>query len=360
MYLGDIADAIALFASLPERERAALDARCRRLKIPSQSFLYHEGQSGDAVYVLVSGRVGIWSGGERGDPVLLAILGPGEMFGEMAILSNERVRTASTQALSKVEVIQILRTDIETLRQRFPRISDVFIEALLRLVQRLTTQVSELSELDSSTGCIDSCGLSDVYERRVGAEIPISQQQLASMTSVGLRITNRVLNEAPRESRTGRSASSSMTGQWCVGGRAFARPVDVGLSAATQAAGATMTGTLRSNRTTPSPDDARQYLGGCGEQSPGRTPPAGRDVQRRASPNVAPITNSGDHLAADEPLPSDDRERSEAAPAIDVQPGDRLRAMAETTRGSRAEQRSGAIVANLHTASGGRSAARHE
>ncbi len=199
--LAHIAQSLDLFASLPERERGALEARCRHLKVPAQAYLYHEGQAGDAVYVVVSGRIGVWSGGERGDPVLLAILGPGEMFGEMAILSTERIRTASTQALSKVEVIQILRTDIETLRRRFPRISDVFIEALMRLVQRLTTQVSELSELDSSTRLYRQLWrLGDVYEkRRTGAELPISQQQLASMTGVGLRITNRVLGEARSE-----------------------------------------------------------------------------------------------------------------------------------------------------------------
>jgi CRP/FNR family cyclic AMP-dependent transcriptional regulator len=196
-----IVQTVALFASLPERERVALEARCRHLTIPSEAYLYHEGQSGDAVYVLTSGKIGIWSGGERGDPMLLAILGPGEMFGEMAILSNERVRTATAQALSRVEVIQILRTDIEALRERFPRISDVFIEALLRLVQRLTTQVSELSELDGPTRLYRQLWrLGDVYEtRRTGAELPISQQQLASMTGVGLRITNRVLNEARAE-----------------------------------------------------------------------------------------------------------------------------------------------------------------
>ena len=193
-----IAEPLALFASLPARERSALEARCRHLKFPAQAYLYHEGQTGDAVYVLVSGRIGIWTGGERGDPMLLAILGPGEMFGEMAILSDQRVRTATTQALSPVEVVQILRADIEALRQRFPRISDVFIQALLRLVQRLTTQVSELSELDSSTRLYRQLWrLGDVHEtRRAGLELPISQQQLASMTGVGLRITNRVLNEA--------------------------------------------------------------------------------------------------------------------------------------------------------------------
>jgi CRP-like cAMP-binding protein len=76
--------------------------------------------------------------------------------------------------------MQDVWTDIEALRQRYPRISDVFIEALLRLVQRLTTQVSELSELDSSTRLYRQLWrLGDVYEkRRVGAEIPISQQQL--------------------------------------------------------------------------------------------------------------------------------------------------------------------------------------
>jgi CRP/FNR family transcriptional regulator, cyclic AMP receptor protein len=197
----DIAEPLVLFASLPERERVALEARCRHLKFPAQAYLYHEGQTGDAVYVVISGRIGIWSGGERGDPMLLAILGPGEMFGEMAILSDERVRTATTQALSKVEVVQILRADIEDLRQRFPRISDVFIQALLRLVQRLTTQVSELSELDGSTRLYRQLWrLGDLYEkRRAGVELPISQQQLASMTGVGLRITNRVLNEARSE-----------------------------------------------------------------------------------------------------------------------------------------------------------------
>jgi CRP-like cAMP-binding protein len=153
------------------------------------------------MYVLVSGRIGVWSGGERGDPVLLAILGPGEMFGEMAILSDERVRTASTQALSRVEVIQILRTDIEALRQRFPRMSDMFIQLLLRIVQRLTTQVSELSELDSTTRIYRQIWrLGEVFEKRkAGVELPISQQQLASMTGVGLRITNQVLNQARRE-----------------------------------------------------------------------------------------------------------------------------------------------------------------
>ncbi|MGZ4702839.1 MAG: Crp/Fnr family transcriptional regulator [Ilumatobacteraceae bacterium] len=196
--MAPIAEPLDLFASLPERERSALEARCRHLKFPAQAYLYHEGQAGDAVYVLVSGRIGIWSGGERGEPMLLAILGPGEMFGEMAILSEQRVRTATTQALSQVEVIQILRADIESLRQRYPRISDVFIKALLRLVQRLTTQVSELSELDGSTRLYRQLWrLGDVYEtRRAGLELPISQQQLASMTGVGLRITNRVLNEA--------------------------------------------------------------------------------------------------------------------------------------------------------------------
>ena len=154
------------------------------------------------MYVLVSGRVGIWSGGERGDPVLLAILGPGEMFGEMAILSNERVRTASSagavEGRGHPDPADRHRERCVSGSRGSPTCSS---RRLLRLVQRLTTQVSELSELDSSTRLYRQLWrLGEVYEkRRVGAEIPISQQQLASMTGVGLRITNRVLNEARAE-----------------------------------------------------------------------------------------------------------------------------------------------------------------
>jgi CRP-like cAMP-binding protein len=192
---------VAIFSSLTERERQVLGPRCRSLRFQKDAFLYHEGQPGDALYVLRRGRVGIWSGGERGEPVLLNVMGSGEMFGEMAVLSGQRLRTAGVQALSRVEVIQILRDDIDALRATHPGINNVFIQVLLGHVQRLSKQVTEMAELDAATriyrqitrlGAIFDAGRND-------NELPINQHQLASLTGVGLRITNKVLAEARAE-----------------------------------------------------------------------------------------------------------------------------------------------------------------
>lgn len=194
-------DDVALFRSVTQRDRDVLSAKCRSLRFPKGAFLYHEGQPGDALYVLRRGRVGIWGGGERGEPVLLNVMGAGEMFGEMAILSGQHLRTAGVQALTRVEAIQILRADIEQLRLTHPGINNVFIDVLLGHVQRLSTQVAEMAELDATTRIYRQIvRLGVLFDAsRSGGELPINQHQLASLTGVGLRITNKVLAEARRE-----------------------------------------------------------------------------------------------------------------------------------------------------------------
>lgn len=140
--------------------------------------------------------MGIWSGGERGQPALLSIVGPGEMFGEMAVLSGVHERTASARTFDRVETLQIHGAEVQALRRTHPGLNEVFLDVLLRRVIRLTTQVAELSELDGQTRLFRQlCRLGEVFGNSVG-EIPITQQQLASLSGVGLRITSRVLSEA--------------------------------------------------------------------------------------------------------------------------------------------------------------------
>jgi CRP-like cAMP-binding protein len=196
-----VLEEVAILRSLSERERSILSPRCRTLRFPKGAFLYHEGQPGDALYIIRRGRVGIWGGGERGEPVLLNVMGAGEMFGEMAVLSDQRLRTAGVQALSKVEAIQILRADIDALRKTHPGINNVFIHVLLGHVQRLSTQVAEMAELDAATRIYRQIvRLGAVFDaNRNGSELPINQHQLASLTGVGLRITNKVLAQARAE-----------------------------------------------------------------------------------------------------------------------------------------------------------------
>ena len=120
--------------------------------------------------------------------MLLAILGPGEMFGEMAILSERAgahglARRRCRRSRSSRSCAPTSRHCVSASRAS-PTCSS---RRCCDLVQRLTTQVSELSELDGSTRLYRQLWrLGEVFEkRRAGAELPISQQQLASMTGVG-------------------------------------------------------------------------------------------------------------------------------------------------------------------------------
>ena len=93
-----------IFAGLSPAECAEFEHRMRRLDYAPQSAIVREGGAGDAAYLILSGLVAV----RRKDPdsgmeFLLAELGPGQMFGEMALLTS-KPRSASVVALERDHV----------------------------------------------------------------------------------------------------------------------------------------------------------------------------------------------------------------------------------------------------------------
>lgn len=193
---------------LPEQERAAL-ARCTRtVRFPRGSYLYHEQMVGDSLHIITSGRVGVWSGGERGRPTLVNTCGPTEMLGELAVLGSEHVRTASVQALTDVTALQFDRRDILAVLERRPRAYLLFVDLLSQRVQRLTSQVAEYADLDGSTRIYRHlCRLADTgLPTGRTTTLPLAQHHLASLAGVSLRLASDVLT-------AGRAAGLLRTGR---------------------------------------------------------------------------------------------------------------------------------------------------
>lgn len=184
--------------SLPDRERQALISCARSAWFPKASYLYHEGQVGESLYLIDLGRVGIWTGGERGRPTLVNTTGPGEMLGELAVLGSEHLRTASTQALTDVRATQFNANDIRAVLERHPRAYALFIDLLIGRVQRLTTQVGEYADLDGTTRVYRHlCKLAETGETPTRTTtIPLAQHHLASLAGVSLRLASTVLTKA--------------------------------------------------------------------------------------------------------------------------------------------------------------------
>jgi CRP/FNR family transcriptional regulator, cyclic AMP receptor protein len=105
---------IPLFASLAETERSRLAEVCSRVDVEAGTTLVHEGDFGYAMYAIVSGSADVTKDGS-----VLRSLGPGDVFGEIAILSGGR-RTASVTATTAMELIAVMNRDVWRLERESP------------------------------------------------------------------------------------------------------------------------------------------------------------------------------------------------------------------------------------------------
>jgi CRP/FNR family transcriptional regulator, cyclic AMP receptor protein len=189
---------LELLASLTGEDRRLLLARCHRTRYGTGAFVYHAGQKGDALHVIARGRVAAIAGGALGEPVMLAIMGAGEAFGEMALIDPAHIRTATIRAIEPTDTLVLHQDDFDELRLHQPAVSDVLIRVLVARVRRLTDQVEELLDLPAPTRIHRRLlALGELFEV-IGTDrpVPVSQNELASLAGARLRVTNKVLAEA--------------------------------------------------------------------------------------------------------------------------------------------------------------------
>jgi CRP-like cAMP-binding protein len=82
--------------------------------------VFDEGDLGDSVYVVLDGKAQVLKEG-NGVSEVIAEIGPGQFFGEMALL-DQTARTASVRCLEPMNVLRILRDEFDTLSASFPEV----------------------------------------------------------------------------------------------------------------------------------------------------------------------------------------------------------------------------------------------
>jgi CRP-like cAMP-binding protein len=132
---------VSLFAGLDRKELDALAAVARTKPLRSRELLFHKGDEGGQVYLVVSGKLKALTTSKEGDDVVFSILGPGEVFGEIALLAATQ-RTATVTAIDACELLVIDRRDFLSFLRSHPEVS---IKLLVVLAERLK-RVSELVE----------------------------------------------------------------------------------------------------------------------------------------------------------------------------------------------------------------------
>ena len=111
-------------------------------RYPAGAVLFEENDPGSRMYVIRSGRVRIYRKGDESE-IVLAVLGPGEFFGEMALL-EDLPRSANAQAVDPVELIEV---DAETFGQMLRHNSEVAVRMMRKLASRVRELDSRLQNL---------------------------------------------------------------------------------------------------------------------------------------------------------------------------------------------------------------------
>jgi CRP-like cAMP-binding protein len=102
----ELVSAFQFLRRLPERDRTALLGQATRVRYPSGSIVYKQGEAGGDLLLILSGRVHVMAVGGDGSEVLLNIIGPGEVVGEIAALDGGK-RTANVVAVTEVEGVTL-------------------------------------------------------------------------------------------------------------------------------------------------------------------------------------------------------------------------------------------------------------
>ncbi|NLI81556.1 MAG: cyclic nucleotide-binding domain-containing protein [Deltaproteobacteria bacterium] len=124
-----------VFRGLPKSALDALAQAVEQVDVPQGAVITREGDPGDGLYVIVSGKVKTFRGGEHEATIDLCILGPGEIFGEMSLLSGE-TRSNSAQALEPAHLMFLPKRDYECISMTCPELSRALIRHIRSRVLR--------------------------------------------------------------------------------------------------------------------------------------------------------------------------------------------------------------------------------
>lgn len=158
------------------------------------SYVFHAGDTGDRLYVIVTGRVSVQLANSDGDTTILALLGPGDCFGELAVLCDG-VRTASVVALENLEAVTLSRADLHQLSDDGRVVQGFLIDVLTTQVMRLTRRVIDAEFATAADRVVARLAdVARVYDEGVvPIVVPMTQSSLAGMAGTTRPTVNKVL-----------------------------------------------------------------------------------------------------------------------------------------------------------------------
>jgi len=135
-----------LFSGLSEQEVLAILRRLQVADYETGDILVTEGEEGQNVFVVSSGRVNVFVRSPTGRDVLVALLGEGDFFGEVSAISGRR-RTATVSAATSCGLLELSKTDVDLIARAHPRVKNALDSAFVQRAGNLAAAVARTIDL---------------------------------------------------------------------------------------------------------------------------------------------------------------------------------------------------------------------
>lgn len=187
--------AVPFFTQLSDRELDVVRGVSVEKSYPKSAVVLTEGEMGDSLYMIQTGKVKVFIGDEDGREIILKILGPGDFFGEMSMI-DKQPRSASVTTLESSTFHILSHSAFEKCVETAPRIANMVMRVLASRVREADRKIGTLALMDVYGRVASTLLELAVYNNgklMVGEKL--SQQDLANMVGASREMVNRILKD---------------------------------------------------------------------------------------------------------------------------------------------------------------------
>lgn len=182
---------------LPEEDYRTIAPLLHRRTYGRGDVVFRQGDRGYALYLVVSGRFAVRASTAAGDEIVVQLIGPGETFGEMALVSADEVRSATVEAADPSVTLSLHRDAFEDLRARRPSVDRLLVAALAQRVRSTTDLLLEAAVLPAETRVFRRLRtLVEAGGDATPIELRVTQDDLARLAGTTRPTVNRALQHA--------------------------------------------------------------------------------------------------------------------------------------------------------------------
>lgn len=192
-----------LLGGLSEPDRRVVLASAHRRRFAAGEIVFHEHDLADTLHFVAEGHLAARRSTPDGSTVTFSVLGPGDAFGEMAMLSAQPRRTSTVLALEPAVTLSLGFGEFDRLRAAHPAVERLLVDLLAQRVRRLSDHLLEALHVPADQRVVrrlaEMCDRYAVEGRPGPVVVPLTQSAVGDLAGASRPTTNRVLRALATE-----------------------------------------------------------------------------------------------------------------------------------------------------------------